>query len=221
MKAYIILTQKQHSTEIVFEDKKFNQIPVINGTVTAKKINWIDKLTKSVHKKHITVFFSKKSAISSIIDKGINDSILRAFQSAKFRKIVESHQLKSFFFIKASNIILNTRKKVFSCTIDAETEKTIIIENGIKYAEKAIKIKPIKVSPIQMRDYMTMSTPGVKTIIEDILNINKEIFEGLTKEAKEIATQLKYGLKEIPLNQIKTIDVLIEAAKISKEIEKS
>lgn len=219
MKAYVILTQKQHSTDVHFEDKKGRTTEIKKDSIEIKKIGAVSRLFSSIGSRYMQIFFTRKDAIAALIDPSINDAILRSFEAAKAKGLVKPHHLKAFFLIKAMNIIINNKKKVYSCFIDREEEKEIIVEDGVKYARKVSKLEQEKVTKLQMKNSVTKAIPGVYNIISDILRVKKEFFDSMPKESREIAEQLKYGLVELPIKKIKAVDVIIQAIQLSKEME--
>ena len=218
MKAYLILTQSQHSTEVFFEDQKGRETKIKGGKMSIKNANIFERMTNSLGKRYARIFFAKKDAVANIISPSIVDSILKSFKAAQNKGIVKQYQMKAFFIIKSINIALNTKKKVYSCEI---MEKDIIVENQIRLTKEAINIKQEKISALQMKNSMMKAIPGVYNLLTDIDKIPKDIFDSMSKEAKDIANQLKYGLKEIPLSQIQAVDMLIEATNIAKEMNEN
>lgn len=218
MKAYVILTKKKYSQEMYYEDKCGNEIPVIKDSITAKPLNIVDKLLKKELKKSIRIYFTKKDAITNILEPSITDSILKSFNAAIADKKVVQSQLKSFFLIKVFNILLNTRKKVYACEIPKEYLNIMRTEDAAKYVRHVNKLTPVQISSIQLKTLSTIQIPGVKTLISKIIALPKTMTDSLSKEAAELLNSIKLNLKEIPLKKITFIDEIVELVSLQDEV---
>ena len=215
-KVYVLLNQKQHSDTIYFEDQKGRETNVTKTKTLKLTVNLLEKALRKQPERFIKIFFTRKDAIMHILDPSVNDAILKSFNDAKAKGLAKDYQLKAFFFIKASNIILNTKKRLYSCLVnDAEN---IHVHNGITYASELEGIKEERISAAQMKSSMTVAIPGLQKIINDILGLPDDIVENLPKASKMIASSLKYGLKEMAIKMIDDVDVLIQAVTIAEEL---
>lgn len=218
MKVYILLNQDPHSTKIFHESKKGKKTFIKEGRIKIEDKNFFSRILIRPDKKYIKIFFNKREAILNILNPTIVESIRKSFESMRSKKALFAYQLKPFFVIKAINIALNTKVKVYSCIIDQED---IITDGDNKYITNAVGIKAEKVSLSQMKMAIKRSIPAVYDILSGIGSIREDVFESLTEEAKSIALSIKSGMKEISINQINSVSMLIDAITISKELDEN